>query len=471
MTATASLCYNPSNNFSRTNQPKKRYLRNNSFSPNLSTSRSLTSGFIPFKLWAKSAMDGFIRTARRDGTTDEHIEVLEQEAFVDMSSELQPKYLFQEVESTLNRLTKWIVSALFGVFVIWRHDAEALWFAGGSVVNAILSVLLKQILNQKRPSTVKSDPGMPSSHSQSIFFAVMFIILSSVELLRINAFTITSSCLALAFGSYLSYLRVSQKLHTVSQVVVGAVVGSIFSILWYWLWNAFVIDAFVSSLWVRIIVILGSVAFCIGSFSCRFVPIKLWVASAMDESIRTCYKDRKSDEHVKVLEQEAFVERSSEFQPKFLFQEVESTLNHLSKWIVTVLFGVFIIWRHDAEALWFAGGSILNAMFSISLKHLLNQKRPSSLKSDPGMPYSHAQSIFFTVIFIILSSVELLTINELTITSSSLALAFGSYFSYLRVSQKLHTVSQVIVGAVIGSICSILWNLVMFSYTYDLPVA
>jgi membrane-associated phospholipid phosphatase len=75
-----------------------------------------------------------------------------------------------------------------------------------------------------------------------------------------------------------------------------------------------------------------------------------------------------------------------------------------SKWIVTVLFGVFIIWRHDAEALWFAGGSILNAMFSISLKHLLNQKRPSSLKSDPGMPSSHAQSIFFTVIFIILSS-------------------------------------------------------------------
>jgi len=71
---------------------------------------------------------------------------------------------------------------------------------------------------------------------------------------------------------------------------------------------------------------------------------------------------------------------------------------------VTILFGVFIIWRHDAEALWFAAGSILNAMFSISLKHILHQKRPSTLKSDPGMPSSHAQSIFFTVIFIILSS-------------------------------------------------------------------
>jgi dolichyldiphosphatase len=61
-----------------------------------------------------------------------------------------------------------------------------------------------------------------------------------------------------------SYLRVSQKLHTVSQVVVGAVVGSTFSILWYWLWNAFVLDAFLSSLWVRIVVILGSAVLCLG---------------------------------------------------------------------------------------------------------------------------------------------------------------------------------------------------------------
>nr|XP_012573715.2 lipid phosphate phosphatase epsilon 1, chloroplastic-like isoform X2 [Cicer arietinum] len=146
-------------------------------------------------------------------------------------------------------------------------------------------------------------------------------------------------------------------------------------------------------------------------------------------------------------------------------------INWLSKWIISVFFGVFIIWRNDGEALWFAAGSILNVVFSILLKQILNQKRPSTLKSDPGMPSSHAQSIFFTLMFIILSSVKLLRINELTITTSGLALAFGSYFSYLRVSQKLHTVSQVIVGAVIGSICSILWNLVRFPFTCDTPLA
>ena len=61
-----------------------------------------------------------------------------------------------------------------------------------------------------------------------------------------------------------SYLRVSQQLHTVSQVVVGATIGSIFSIVVYWLWNAFMRDAFVSSMWFRIIMVSGSIGLCLG---------------------------------------------------------------------------------------------------------------------------------------------------------------------------------------------------------------
>ncbi|WJX89889.1 dolichyldiphosphatase [Trifolium repens] len=258
MRTTSTLCYNPSNNFFSTNHPKQRYMKTTSFVPLFSASGSFNCRFVPIKLWVASAMDESIRTRYKDRKSDEHVKVLEQEAFVDISSEFQPKFLFQEVESTLNHLSKWIVTVLFGVFIIWRHDAEALWFAGGSILNAMFSISLKHILNQKRPSSLKSDPGMPSSHAQSIFFTVIFIILSSVELLTINELTITSSSLALAFGSYFSYLRVSQKLHTVSQVIVGAVIGSICSILWYCLWNALMLDAFVSSLWVRIIVVLGS---------------------------------------------------------------------------------------------------------------------------------------------------------------------------------------------------------------------
>lgn len=75
--------------------------------------------------------------------------------------------------------SKWLVAALFAAIILLRHDAEALWTAMGSVINAILSIVLKRILNQERPiATLRPDPGMPSSHAQSIFFIVIFAALS-----------------------------------------------------------------------------------------------------------------------------------------------------------------------------------------------------------------------------------------------------------------------------------------------------
>ncbi|KAE8726863.1 Lipid phosphate phosphatase epsilon 2 [Hibiscus syriacus] len=110
-------------------------------------------------------------------------------------------------------------------------------------------------------------------------------------------------------------------------------------------------------------------------------------------------------------------------------QSLEPTLNRLSEWLVAALFGGVILWRHNAEALWMAMGSIVNAMLSVALKHVLNQEWPmAGLKSDPGMPSSHAQSIFFIVVFAIALILEWLGVNELSVSISVLALAFGSYF-------------------------------------------
>lgn len=81
----------------------------------------------------------------------------------------------------LSHLTqsKWVVSAAFTALILWRHDAEALWAAFGCAVNALLSVTLKNILNQERPvSTLRPDPGMPSSHAQSIAYVTAFFIIS-----------------------------------------------------------------------------------------------------------------------------------------------------------------------------------------------------------------------------------------------------------------------------------------------------
>ncbi|KAL5557333.1 hypothetical protein UlMin_039569 [Ulmus minor] len=216
-------------------------------------------------LASKPMFESVKALAFRNGNREERVGTLEQEAFVDGSSEFRSGLMSSGIESSLNRLSKWLVSALFAGVILWRHDGEALWAAMGSVINAVLSVVLKQILNQERPdTTLKSDPGMPSSHAQSIFFTITFSILSITEWVGINEVTLAVSGFALALGSYLSWLRVSQRLHTLSQVAVGAVIGSIFSVLWYWSWNAFVLEAFVSSLWVQLLVFLGAGVFCLG---------------------------------------------------------------------------------------------------------------------------------------------------------------------------------------------------------------
>lgn len=197
--------------------------------------------------------------------SEESTGLFQREAVIDGLNEFQSGLLADGLEASLNRLSKWLVAVVFGAVILWRHDAEAMWAVLGSVVNSILSVILKRIFNQERPdSTLRSDPGMPSSHGQSIFFTVVFAILSVVEWLGVNGFSLILGALILAFGTYLTWLRVSQGLHTISQVAAGAAVGFIFSIFWFWSWDAFVLKAFISSLSVRIIVIIAAAASCLG---------------------------------------------------------------------------------------------------------------------------------------------------------------------------------------------------------------
>nr|XP_017218491.1 PREDICTED: lipid phosphate phosphatase epsilon 2, chloroplastic-like [Daucus carota subsp. sativus] len=130
----------------------------------------------------------------------------------------------------------------------------------GANLNGGLSIILKKIIKQERPSaTLKSDFGMPSTHAQSIFYNVFMAILSVMEFLGMNGSVATIAGTILAFGSYFSWLRISQQDHTVSQVMVGALVGSTFSIYWFWLWEAIVVKAYFSYLWIRLVLLFGGI--------------------------------------------------------------------------------------------------------------------------------------------------------------------------------------------------------------------
>ncbi|XP_078169868.1 lipid phosphate phosphatase epsilon 2, chloroplastic-like [Carex rostrata] len=176
-----------------------------------------------------------------------------------------------DFESALNRTSKWLVTSLFGVAVLWRRDAGSLWAMMGLCINSWISIKLKKVLNRKRPtSAYKPDPGMPSSHAQNIFYGVVFANMSLLKWLGTNFSTVTMGILILLVGSYFAWLRISQKLHTVEQVIVGAVLGFAFGIAWFFLWHSFMFNAYHLYFLVRVVIVLSSLASC-GAFFFYFV--------------------------------------------------------------------------------------------------------------------------------------------------------------------------------------------------------
>ncbi|KAI4981375.1 hypothetical protein ZWY2020_021867 [Hordeum vulgare] len=165
------------------------------------------------------------------------------------------------VEVALNRMSKWLVSASFAFAALWKHDGEIMWALMGAVANTVLSSVLKKLLNHERPApALRSDPGMPSSHAQSIFYAATFLVLSVFYWLGPNYLAMIIGATTIASASYLLWCH---GVFTLNQILVGATVGSAFSAMWFALWHLLVREAFASSLWVQIPVVLGSVVFCV----------------------------------------------------------------------------------------------------------------------------------------------------------------------------------------------------------------
>lgn len=210
MAASSLLLHNPSCNFyvdpsyySRTSEISTRFRRYSSI--------IIPRGF-PLYLSGARSMTGLVkRFGCRDG--NEQIGAVEQESFIKGNEMVAGG---GGIEAILNHLvsnwienpsctqcvrwnasfflwsiflwfskwqSKWVVSGLFASIILLRHDGAALWAIIGSVSNSALSVGLKRILNQERPDTTsRTDPGMPSTHAQSISFISVFAVLSGKQL-------------------------------------------------------------------------------------------------------------------------------------------------------------------------------------------------------------------------------------------------------------------------------------------------
>ena len=147
------------------------------------------------------------------------------------------KGLFSGLSSALiGSTTSIVVAGTFFVVLAIKRDVLMVTFFIGSILNGILSKVLKKVLNQERPSELDtidmklkpSDNGMPSSHAMSLGFIGTFTAL---------ALPITRIPILLYVIISLKY-RIDTNLHTKNQILVGLILGMFNGGVWNLLCDA-----------------------------------------------------------------------------------------------------------------------------------------------------------------------------------------------------------------------------------------
>jgi membrane-associated phospholipid phosphatase len=134
------------------------------------------------------------------------------------------------------------------IFFLWNKDNLLFYFIVGFIVNKLLNLVLKGIFQQPRPSEdiktfnlaiehgkrfIFKDGmpydifGMPSGHAQTLLFSTAFIYLA-LRNKKIFYLYLLISIITLC-------QRVVFKHHTIIQVLVGSIIGTLFGYFVYYL--------------------------------------------------------------------------------------------------------------------------------------------------------------------------------------------------------------------------------------------
>lgn len=123
-------------------------------------------------------------------------------------------------DRAVNKATKFVVSGAAAAVLLYRRDEHVAWCLLGAVCAAFVNKGVKRLINAPRPAGArKADPGMPSSHAQSLAYLSSYLAIFALSHAPLAAAGV------LALGAYLAWLRVATGLHTAPQVVVGFGVG------------------------------------------------------------------------------------------------------------------------------------------------------------------------------------------------------------------------------------------------------
>ncbi|KAF8071016.1 LPPE2 [Scenedesmus sp. PABB004] len=179
----------------------------------------------------------------------------------------------ERVLSAVNESTKWAVSTAVLAVLLWHRNAAAAWAVLGAVASSFLCKGLKHSINQERPGGArKTDPGMPSSHANSLCFLAAYSALALVHHAPAagGQAAAAAAALTLALGVFLTWLRVRLGYHTAPQVLVGAALGAGTAAGWFALGVGAALPALQASP-ARLAALYGAALLAAGAFAAKNV--------------------------------------------------------------------------------------------------------------------------------------------------------------------------------------------------------
>lgn len=146
----------------------------------------------------------------------------------------------------LASLSPFVVLIAFVTLIVFRRDLHTITFLLGLIFNEIVNIILKYIIQEPRPlhrnsRNISVPYGMPSSHSQFMWFFTIYVLCFVIIRLRYSnsvykyasywkSFAVFSS---LILTSIVSYSRIYLLYHTWNQILFGALIGSILAGIWF----------------------------------------------------------------------------------------------------------------------------------------------------------------------------------------------------------------------------------------------
>lgn len=138
-----------------------------------------------------------------------------------------------------------VIIIAFVTLVIFRRDLHTISYFFGILLNEVINFVLKHLIKELRPckdrEILLTEYGMPSSHSQFMWFFAMYLAFfvlirlhhgsSSISLESLWKYLVTIGGFLAA--SLVSYSRIYLQYHTSLQVIYGAILGISLAILWF----------------------------------------------------------------------------------------------------------------------------------------------------------------------------------------------------------------------------------------------